>query len=46
MSFPFDVITFVTANVTVFLKPDEDRGGGGGANQNSDSTNSALTVHC
>ena len=43
MSFPFDVITFVTANVTVFLKPDEDRGGG---NQNSDSTNSALTVHC
>ena len=27
MSFPFDVITFVTANVTVFLKPDEDQYG-------------------
>ena len=44
MSFPFDVITFVTANVTVFLKPDEDQGGGGRIK--TLSTNSALTVHC
>ena len=26
--------------------PPKSPGGGGGANQNSDSTNSALTVHC